>query len=145
MHVTVLRIVAFCFALVSLAVGALAQDYPNRLITIVVANTAGNPADFMPRILAPEMSKILGQPIVVENRLGAGSLIGFEYVARQVPADGYTLLSANPNNLAIFPLVTKDLRFDPLTELPPDISVAEGRLFLVSPATSPWRDFAEFV
>lgn len=63
-----------------------AQSYPSRPITIIVANGAGDPSDLDARILAPELSKILGQPVIVNNKPGAGTLLGVDYVIRQ-PAD----------------------------------------------------------
>src|SRR5687768_15567916 len=71
-----------------------AQEYPSKPIKLIVPNTAGSTVDVMARVIGAEMSKYLGQPIVVENKPGANNLIGLEYVAKQAPADGYTMVLA---------------------------------------------------
>src|SRR4051812_5762703 len=106
-----LGVAAGCMAGISAA-----QDFPTRPLRIIVAESPGTTTDIVARIMAPGMSRVLGQPIVVEQKLGAGSIIGLEYVAKQVPADGYTWVSASVTSLAILPLTVKDLRFDPLKD-----------------------------
>lgn len=123
----------------------LAQDYPSRPIKLVVANAPGTPLDVLPRILAPEMAKFLGQPVVVENKPGAAQVIGLEHVAKQAPADGYTIASVSVPSLAILPVTVKDLRFDPIKDLPPFVGYAEGRLILGASSKVPWRSFNEMV
>ena len=89
-------------ALILFGVGsALAQDFPTKPIRFIVPSTPGSSVDIVGRVMAPEMAKILGQAIVVENRPGGANLIGFEYVANQVPKDGYILAVASTNSLAI--------------------------------------------
>ena len=136
-----------CFIAASLLgmAAACAQDYPNRAIRLVVPSSPGTSPDLTARIMAPELSRNLGQPVIVENRAGADMIVGFEYVARQVPADGYTLAAAVASNLVMLPLITQGLRFDPLTDLPPFIGFAEARLVLGSSATVPWKTFDEMV
>jgi tripartite-type tricarboxylate transporter receptor subunit TctC len=85
-------IVAFVSALL-LCANALAQSFPNRPVRIVVPFPAGGGADVVTRIVAPKISEIVGQPVVVDNRAGAGGIIGADYVAKS-PGDGYTLLVA---------------------------------------------------
>ena len=70
---------------------AAAQDYPNRTIRFIVPFGAGGPTDVFTRALGEELRKVLGQPIIMENRPGAGTIIGTTEVARSAP-DGYTLL-----------------------------------------------------
>lgn len=91
------------------------------------------------------MSKTLGQPIVVENKPGATTIIGYEYVAKQVPADGYTIAAVLVTDLATLPVTVKDLRFDPLKDLPPVIGLAEGRFVMGSAAHLPSKSFNELV
>ncbi len=129
----------------ALATLAFAQDYPTRTIRFVVPNSAGTAHDAMARIFAQEMSKILGQAIIVDNKPGASNLIGYEYVAKQVPPDGYTVSIGVAGQLATLPLLFKELRFDPLKDLPPVIALAEGRLLLASAPTVPWNTFTEMV
>lgn len=123
----------------------LAQDYPSRLIKLIIVNAPGTSSDLAARAIAPEMSKVLGQPIVVENKAGANSLIGFEYVAKQEPADGYTMVALNVTSLATLPLIVKDLRFDPTRDLPPIMDISEGRYIFGSAASVPWKSFKELV
>ncbi|MBM3347426.1 MAG: tripartite tricarboxylate transporter substrate binding protein [Betaproteobacteria bacterium] len=107
--------------------------------------TPGLLLDNLSRIMAGEMSKDLGTAIVVENRPGADGAVAYDFVARQAPADGYTLVGSAISNLAVLPLTSKDLRFDPLKDLPPFIVYAVGRLMLGSSSTLPWKNFAEMV
>ena len=116
-------------ALVGLALStAQAQDYPSRPVRLIVGFAPGAGADVSARLLAPDMSKALGQQIVVENRPGAGSNIAAELVAR-APKDGYTLLMgtvANVINGAI-----KPLPFDFAKDLAPIVLAAEAPNILV--------------
>jgi len=126
----------------SRAADANAGDFPVKPIRLVVAQSAGVTPDVVARILAQEMSKVLGQPVVVENKPGAGGIVGYEYVAK-APADGYTLALVTVSALAGLPATTKDLRFDPVKELPPFIGLIEGRLVFVSSSTLPWKSLKE--
>lgn len=84
---------------------AAAQEYPSRLIKVVVPYPAGGTTDIMARLLQDPLTKLLGQPLVIENRPGAASIVGTLEVARS-PADGYTLLIAN-NGVSIAPLLQR--------------------------------------
>ncbi len=132
-------------ACLALAGSVAAQGYPARPVRIVVPVAPGAGADIIARSIAPGMSQSLGQPIIIENKPGAASLLGYEHVARQVPADGYTGIIAAVSGLAILPLITKDLRFDALKDLPPVIGLAEVRLIFGSPAKAPWKSLEEMV
>jgi len=133
------------FAIAVQVVVANAQEYPSKPIRFVVPNSPSTPQDLSARILAAELPKTLGQPLIVENRPGAGNVIGLEFVARQVPADGYHLLSVLVETTAILPVSVKELRFDPLRDLLGVIPIAEGKLLLGSPSTQPWKTFVEMV
>lgn len=122
-----------------------AQDFPARPLRIVVPNSPGSAQDLIARIIAPEMEKGIGQSIIVENRAGAAQAIGLEYVARQAPADGHTLASVSVESLASMALVVKELRFNPVQDLPSLIGLVEGRLFFGSASRQPWTNFQEFV
>src|SRR5262252_8757456 len=87
-------------ALACAAAPAVAQSYPTRAVHIIVPFPAGGTADVMPRIVADWLSRKWGQPVVIENRSGAGGNIGAEAVAKSEP-DGYTLLAAPPPPLVI--------------------------------------------
>ncbi len=133
------------FSLAAQAMSATAQEYPSKPIRFIVPNSPSTPQDLSARILAVELPKVLGQPVIVENKPGAGNVIGLEFVAKQVPADGYHLLSVLVETTAILPVSVKELRFDPLRDLPGVIPIAEGKLLFGSPSTQPWKSFVEMV
>src|SRR5260221_3611535 len=89
-------------------------DYPHRAIRIVVPLAAGGNVDIVARTLADQVSKSLGQPVLVENRPGASSLVGTQFVARS-PADGYTVLAV-ANTFATVPLIVANPGYDPLKD-----------------------------
>ncbi|MEI7783142.1 MAG: tripartite tricarboxylate transporter substrate binding protein [Betaproteobacteria bacterium] len=91
---------------------ALAQDYPSKPIRIVVPQAAGGGTDILARNLAARMTELLKQGVVVENRTGAGSLLGTEFVAR-APADGYTLLMGGIFNMVMNKALVKNLSYSP--------------------------------
>jgi tripartite-type tricarboxylate transporter receptor subunit TctC len=128
-----------------LAAPVWADEYPTRPVTLIVAGAAGLPIDILSRTLAPAMGAALGQPVVVDNRLGAGSLVGYEYAARR-PADGYTIAMVSVVQLASLPATVKTLRFDPLKGLPPFIGIGEGKVMLVATRSNvPWNNFKDMV
>lgn len=124
---------------------AIAQDYPNKPIRFVVTYAPGVVTDIVARIVAPEMSKILGQPIIVENKPGADTVIGFEHVARQSPADGYSVVVSIIPGLASLHLMGKPLNFDPLKDLPPIIDLTDSRLVFASSNKFPWKNMQEML
>lgn len=105
------------FAAAAALAGPLAAQtrYPDRSLTLVDPFTAGSNTDYFSRVLAEEMGRLLGQPMVVENRAGGGGALGAEAVARAKP-DGYTLGMASVSTLVSNPAVNKALRYDPLTD-----------------------------
>ena len=127
------------FAIMSLSYSAvtLGQSYPAKPIRFIVPNTPGTVSDLAGRIMVPEMARILGQPIIVENKAGAGQVLGLEYVAKQLPPDGYNIAVVSVSTMAIMPVTVKELRFDPLKDLPPFIGLVEGRYLLGSSSTLP--------
>lgn len=98
---------------IALLTGAALAQYPSKPIRIVVSNPPGGQTDVASRIIAQEMSTILKQPIVIENRPGANSNLGTEYVKNQQP-DGYTLVVTAINNFGSNPALIKDMPFDPV-------------------------------
>ena len=90
----------------------LAQDFPNRAIRLVVPQAPGGGTDILGRSVAQKMSEILQQAVVVENKTGAGSLLGTEFVAR-APADGYTLMVGGIFNMVMNKALIKNLPYDP--------------------------------
>ena len=123
----------------------LAQDYPSRPIKYIVADAPGTTGDTIGRILAPEMTKAIGQPVIIENKPGAGNRIGFEYVAKLQPADGYTFAAVTVETLALLPVTAKNIPFDPLKDLPPFMVIGDARLVFASSSSSTWKNFAELV
>ena len=135
----------FCVAFLLSAGQAVAQEFPTRAVHFMVPYSPGTPPDIITRLMAIEMAKTLGQPTIVDNKPGADTVIGYEYVAKQMPADGYTVAITPLSNLALLPSVAKDLRFDPIKDLPPFISLGEGRLVFGVSAATPWKSFQEVI
>ncbi len=136
---------AFCSISLIAAGSAAAQDFPNKPIRLIVADTPGGGGDLHARIMSGAMAPILGQAVVVENKPGAGYAIGFDYVAKRVPADGYTIALVLVQGLVVLPLTAKNPSFDPLVDLPPFIGITENRIIFGSSPKRPWKTFAELV
>ena len=130
------------FAALALAHVALAQ-YPWKPIHYIVAFPPGGIADISARVVSPKLAEALGQPVVVEQRVGAGGNIGAEAVARAEP-DGHTLLSATPP-VAIAQSMYHNLRFNPRRDLAPVALIGEVPNVLVVPANSPVKTLGELI
>ena len=104
---------AFAIAISALHHAYAQDDYPSRPIRLVVPVAAGGGTDMVGRVLAEHLSSKLGQPVTVENRPGAGSLIGIDSVAKSA-ADGYTLILALSDGFTIMPSMKKDVPYDPV-------------------------------
>jgi tripartite-type tricarboxylate transporter receptor subunit TctC len=107
--------------------GAGAQDYPARPVKLVVGFAPAGAADFVARALGEPLSRALGQPIVVDNRPGAGSSIAAEFVAKS-PADGYTILIASPSSILVNPVLSPRAGFEPQRDLAPISRVSASPL-----------------
>lgn len=115
---------------------ALAQTgpFPNKPIRLVVAYPPGNSSDLVARYVGERMTPLLGQPVVVDNRGGAGGTIGTEHIARQAP-DGYAIGIANAGPLTIAPSLYPNLPYDPIRDFTQVAPLAIGaHLFVVNPA-----------
>lgn len=141
----------YCLRLVLISLLALvpltakAQDvFPNHPVTLVVPYPAGGPADTIARALSARLSPRLGQTVLVENRAGASSNIGAEYVARAAP-DGYTLLFGSTPALAINTSLYPQLKYNPLTSFEPLVHAGSLPNVLVLHADVPARSLAELV
>jgi tripartite-type tricarboxylate transporter receptor subunit TctC len=108
---------------------AVAQAYPSKPIRLVVGFAPGGAADFVARAFQEPLGRALGQPIVVDNRPGAGSSIAAEYVAKSAP-DGYTFLIASPSSILVNPLISPKAGFQPLKDLVPVSKVSSSPLIL---------------
>jgi tripartite-type tricarboxylate transporter receptor subunit TctC len=141
---TVLVILTLALAFVSGAAQAQAQaGYPNRPIRIIVPLTTGGSNDVMARIIADRLTPALGQPVVVENRPGAGGIVGTDYVAKQ-PGDGYTILIATSSHAYQQHFVSK-LPFDPIKDFEPITLAAVVPFVLTVNAELPVTNAKEFV
>lgn len=125
-------------------IAAQAQAYPDRPVTLIVPYTTGGQFDTHARLLAKQMSALLNQPVVVENKPGAGTTLGAEYVARAKP-DGYTLLMAGATMFTIAPHTFPSLRYKVEDfQTVSTINILPMALF-VNPNVLPVKDFKEFV
>jgi tripartite-type tricarboxylate transporter receptor subunit TctC len=123
----------------------LAQEkYPNKTITWVCPYAAGGNADSRSRQVAKAMSAILGQPIIIDNKAGAGGNIGTEIIAR-AKADGYTLGMGNFAPLAVNQALFKKLNFDPQNDLTPICLIERGPLILMVRNESPYKSVKDIV
>ena len=124
------RILALAAAgITCLATPALAQDYPTRPVKLVVPFPPGGSVDMVGRLVGQKLSETMGQPFMVDNRVGAGGNIGMDFVAK-APKDGYTLLVA-PSGLAANQHLFARLPFDPQKDLVPVIRMADQPAVLV--------------
>jgi tripartite-type tricarboxylate transporter receptor subunit TctC len=121
-----------------------AATYPDKPIVIVVAYAAGGSADQRARQLGQELTRILGKPIVIDNKPGANGNIGTNVVAKAKP-DGYTLGIGNFAPLATNIALFKSLPFDPLNDLVPIMAIERGPLVLMVPSTSPYKSLQELI
>ena len=126
------------------AVGASAQPYPNRPIKLIVADAAGGAPDQLGRLVAQKLSDSLGQPVVVDNRAGAGGALGAEIAAKSAP-DGYTLLLTTTAIYAILPNLRKNLPYDPVKDFVPISRIATASNVLVVNNALPAKNIAELV
>ena len=120
-----------------------AQSYPNRPVKVIIPWPPGQATDLAARIVGEKLSQQLGQPFIMENKPGAGGLIGTDMVAKAAP-DGYTLLAASSGPISIMPNLQK-IPYDPLRDLAPISLVAAAPFALVVPANFPASNAKEFL
>ncbi len=123
---------------------ASAQDYPVRPVTIVVPYTPGGSTEILTRIIAQKLEQRLGKSFIVENKPGAGTVIGTSAVVKSAP-DGYTLLMATPTPMAINVTVHKNLPYDPATDLIPLVMVAQAPFVLIVNPSLPVKSVVELI
>lgn len=128
-----------CAGLSQIAAAQTAQSYPNRPIRMIAPSGAGGPVDVICRTVSQGLAEVLGQQIIIDNRVGAAGLIGTELVAKAAP-DGYTLLFGFSGPLAIVPNLNPNTPYDPIRDLVPVSQVAAAPYVLLVhpsvPATS---------
>ena len=141
---TSLRTSIIALALSSSLIAQAQTTYPSKSINLVVPYGAGGSADSRSRQLAQKMSVILKQPIVVDNKPGAGGNIGTEFIARSAP-DGYTIGMGNFAPLAVNKTLFSNLRYDPETDLTPIILIEKGPLILAVNPNSQYKTIQDIV
>ncbi len=130
-------------ALLVAALPSLAQTWPTRTVKIVVPFPAGGPTDVLTRVLAEKLGTQLGQPVVVENKPGAGGAIGAYFVAKS-PADGYTLVMATTSTHSIGPYLGKQA-YDPVKDFTPIVWVGNATNILVVSPQLPVSNVKELI
>jgi tripartite-type tricarboxylate transporter receptor subunit TctC len=131
MQTFVRALTVLCFVICT---QALAQPYPTKAIRLVVGFAPGGAADTVARTVGAAMARDLGQPVVIENRAGAGSSIAAENVAKSLP-DGYSLLIASPSSISVNPALNPKLNYRPQDLLPITKITASPLVIAVNPAT----------
>ena len=130
--------------LATLALPAMAQDaWPNKPVKLVVPFAPGGSTDVIARLLGQKLSVLWGQPVVVENRAGAGGNVGADVVAK-APADGYTLLMAS-GSITINPALYKKMPFDTKKDLAPITNVTQGPMLVVVQDGSPYKTLKDLI
>jgi tripartite-type tricarboxylate transporter receptor subunit TctC len=141
-----------CVAALALAAGAgalaaptgSAQAYPTKPVRILVPVPASGTADVLARMLAPAMSTMLGQQMVIDNRGGAGGMIGTELVAKAAP-DGYTLLMCSQGPITILPHLQKNVPYDTLRDFAAVSLISAGTYVLVTHPGAPYKTVRELI
>lgn len=131
-------------ALTIAASGGFAQDFPNRPVKIVVPQTPGGASDALARIIGRKLGEKWGQPVVIENRAGAGGNVGMEAVIT-APPDGYTLLMSYVGTQAINGALYKKLSFDPGKDFAPVATLATLPFVMVTKADAPFKTVPEII
>ena len=136
--------IAILAAAFLVAGSALAQSYPNKPMRLVVPFGPGGSNDIVGRIIAQKLGEYIGQPVIVDNRPGAGGTVGTDVVVKSSP-DGYTLLIGATSTIAANVGLYPKRGFDPVTSLTPIVQIAAGSFLMVVPASSPAKSVREFI
>lgn len=123
---------------------AVAQSWPTRPIKLVVPFTAGGSTDTVARIVAEKLTQRVGQPVIVDNRAGAGGAIGSDYVAKS-PPDGYTYLVGTSSTMAIAPYLYTKLPYNPTRDFAPVVLLGTADIIIVVNAQLPFRTVKELL
>lgn len=121
-----------------------AQDYPNRAVTLVVPYPAGGGLDALARMLGQKLAERLGKPVVIENRTGAGTVIGAASVAKAAP-DGYTIMLGTSTPFAITATLNKSLPYDPAKDFAPIALVSNAPFLLLVHPSQPVHSVADLI
>ena len=125
------------------AATARAEDWPSRLIRATIPFGAGSATDVVPRLVFDRLAAELGQPIVIENRVGAGGTLGTALVAKADP-DGYSIL-AHSSALTIAPAIFPNLTFDATKDLASVLMIGSSANVMIVPVTRPWKTVQDFI
>ena len=125
-------------------IAGLGQEYPTKPLRFIAPNPPGGPTDILARLIGQKLSESVGQPVVIENRAGAGGNIGSE-IAAKAPPDGYTLLSGNNATFGANVSLYKRLGFDPIKDFTPVVLVATQPNILVVHPSLPVKSVKELV
>ena len=142
--------IRFCTALLTSAVAAFPlaasaqKNYPAKPIRVVVGYAAGGGNDIIVRVMTPELSKGLGQPVIVDNKPGAQGIIAAEHVAKQ-PADGYTIMMGPSGPMTINPATYSKLPYDPVRDFAPISMICSFPLLLVVDPKLPVKNVKDLV
>ncbi len=139
-----LRLACLLAVCVSWPAALFAQDYPNKVVRLIVPYPPGGVVDITGRLLAEQLGKELGGTVIVENKAGAGGTIGAGQVAR-ASADGYTVLIAGAATHAMAPWLYKQLPYDPVKDFVPVTQITEGPLALCVNSGSAVTTLSEFM
>ena len=121
-----------------------AQNYPNRPIKFIIPFPPGGGLDHTARTVQAKLQEALGQPIIIENKAGAGGIVGAEFAKNQ-PADGYTLFLGNTGTMGLYPAVFQKLPYDALKDFAPAGQLISNTLVAVTNAQVPANTLAEFI
>ena len=142
MRLTLARAIALL--LVAFVTAAAAQIYPNKPIRLVVPYPPGALTDLLGRAIGERLAATLKQPVIIENKPGAGTLVGAEVVAKAAP-DGYTLLMATSTTLGISPLMYKNPKIDPVRDFAPISQAGTVTFFLIGAPSFPAKSVNEMI
>ncbi|MFM9968856.1 MAG: Bug family tripartite tricarboxylate transporter substrate binding protein [Burkholderiales bacterium] len=133
-----------CTSSLLIPLSALSQSYPTKPVRIIVPFSTGSLPDLVPRLVGEKLSPMLGQPVIVENRIGAGGRIGADAVAKAVP-DGYTLLLGTASTQVVAPHLVKTMPYDTFRDFTPIINLASAVTGFVVSASVPANSAREVI
>lgn len=137
-------LLGLCLAATQLPAHAQATNFPSKPIRIVVPFNAGSGSDTGARVYGEVLSRMLGQPVIVENRPGASGLVTIQAV-KAAPADGHTIMLASNSPMTVNPVVTKNLPYDPVKDFRPIIGLGKGAVAFVVRADSPHKTIKDLI
>ena len=139
-----IRDTLFAFLVLLAPTLASAQSWPTKPVHILVSSGAGGTADILARMVGERLAPVLGQPVIVENRPGAGGHLGAGLVARAQP-DGYTLLMSGSPTHSVGPHLFKRLTYEPMRDVPPVAMIAVAPNLLVAKSSLPVKSLADLI